>query len=254
MNRYRTAFVIGGSSGVGQAVVTAMIRSGVERIAIAGRGHDALRDAATQASVSGATVVPYVLDAMDHAVLTEALTDFDASSGGIDAVVCSTVPSGVSPQPLESTDPGRVEDILTSIALPPLHATRAAIPLMLRSGGGSIVLVASDAAKSATPGESVIGAAMASIVMFARTAAWENKRHGIRINTVTPSLIGDTPTGARMLEGGFSARLFAKAAERADLGVPSAAEVAELIDFLASPRARRITGQTVSINGGISVV
>jgi NAD(P)-dependent dehydrogenase (short-subunit alcohol dehydrogenase family) len=98
---------------------------------------------------------------------------------------------------------------LDEIILPPLHMMHAVLPVMRAQRSGSIITVASDAAKSATPGEALIGAAMAAIVMFSRTAAIEAKRDGIRINLLTPSLAG--------------------------------------------PQSRRITGQAISVNGGISV-
>jgi NAD(P)-dependent dehydrogenase (short-subunit alcohol dehydrogenase family) len=75
----------------------------------------------------------------------------------------------------------------------------------------------------------------------------------VRINLLTPSLIAGTP-GAAMIEGDpFSARMFAKAAGLAHLGVAEAADLASMAVYLAGPAARRITGQVISINGGISV-
>jgi len=130
--------------------------------------------------------------------------------------------------------------------------TRAVLPLMQAQGGGSIVNIASDAAKVATPGESVIGAAMAAIVMFSRVAAIEGKRNGIRVNAVTPSLIANTPTAERVLEDGFSRGLFEKAASMAHLGVAEPEDLASLIVFLGGPAAARLTGQAISVNGGIS--
>ncbi len=126
-----------------------------------------------------------------------------------------------------------------------------------RAGDAEVTFVAVDAtdsaaAKIATPGETLIGAAMASILMFSRTAALEAKREGVRINGVAPSLIANTP-GAEMLFGDpFSSRLFEKAAGMASLGVPAPEDLADTILFLAGPQSRRITGQALSVNGGIS--
>ena len=128
----------------------------------------------------------------------------------------------------------------------------AVLPGMREQGGGAIVNVASDAAKVATPGETLIGAAMAAIVMFSRAAALEAKRDGVRINVLTPSLIANTP-GAELIFGDpFSARMFEKAEALAHLGVAEPEDVAEAILFFAGPAARRITGQALSVNGGIS--
>ena len=93
---------------------------------------------------------------------------------------------------------------------------------------------------------------MAAIVMFSRTVAIEGKRDGVRVNAITPSLIMGTPTGERSLEGGFSAKLFTKALQQAHLGATVPDDLAGLIVFLASPAAARLTGQAISVNGGIS--
>jgi NAD(P)-dependent dehydrogenase (short-subunit alcohol dehydrogenase family) len=123
---------------------------------------------------------------------------------------------------------------------------------MRQRGTGVIVNIASDAAKSATPGETIIGAAMAAIVMFSKALAIEAKRDGIRVNVLTPSLIAGTPLTEMIMKEGFSAKLFQKAASLAHLGVPEADDIAAMITFLAGPQAARITGQAISINGGIS--
>jgi NAD(P)-dependent dehydrogenase (short-subunit alcohol dehydrogenase family) len=129
----------------------------------------------------------------------------------------------------------------------------AVLPAMRAQGGGSIITVASDAAKFATPGETLIGASMAAIVMFCRAAALEAKREGVRINVLTPSLIANTPGAALIESDPFSAKMFEKAAALAHLGVAEPEDLAAMALFLASPAARRITGQAISINGGISV-
>lgn len=131
--------------------------------------------------------------------------------------------------------------------------TRLVLPLMTGRNGGVIVNVNSDAAKTATPGESVIGAASGAIKMFTQTVALEAKRAGVRVNAITPSLVSGTAGTERITAGdGFSAKLFAKVATMADLGVPDAHDQAHLVVFLASPPAARLTGQAISLNGGIS--
>ncbi|MCW2512871.1 MAG: hypothetical protein JWR11_1913 [Mycobacterium sp.] len=146
-----------------------------------------------------------------------------------------------------------IQQRLNEIILPPLHMMLAALPDMRLRGDGAIITVASDAAKVATPGETLIGAAMAAIVMFSKAAALEAKRERVRINVLIPSLISDTPGAALIASDPFSAKMFARAATMAHLGVATPADLASMTIFLASPAAFRITGQTISINGGISV-
>jgi NAD(P)-dependent dehydrogenase (short-subunit alcohol dehydrogenase family) len=82
--------------------------------------------------------------------------------------------------------------------------------------------------------------------------ALEGKRDGIRVNVITPSLIAGTPTAERVLQDGFSKRLFEKAATQAHLGVAEPEDLAGLVVFLGSPASARLTGQAISVNGGIS--
>jgi NAD(P)-dependent dehydrogenase (short-subunit alcohol dehydrogenase family) len=122
----------------------------------------------------------------------------------------------------------------------------------MRQKSGSIICIASDAAKVATPGEVAIGAAMAAIVMFCRGLAIEAKRSGIRVNCLTPSVVRNTPFYDMLMADPFAGRLFAKAERLAMLGVAEPEDLGALVAFLASPAAARLTGQTISINGGIS--
>jgi 2-hydroxycyclohexanecarboxyl-CoA dehydrogenase len=80
----------------------------------------------------------------------------------------------------------------------------------------------------------------------------EAKRDGIRVNALTPSLIGNTDVYARVMGDPFSAKLFTNAANLAHLGVAQPEDLAALMVFLASPAAARLTGQAISVNGGIS--
>jgi len=82
----------------------------------------------------------------------------------------------------------------------------------------------------------------------------EAKRHGIRVNCLTPSIVGDTPLYGKLKADPFASRLFVKAEDMADLGIVTAADLAEAVVFLASPSAARMTGQTISITGGISAI
>jgi 2-hydroxycyclohexanecarboxyl-CoA dehydrogenase len=145
-----------------------------------------------------------------------------------------------------------IPGLIADLVLPPLLMARMVLPLMRAQSSGCIINVASDAAKVPPPGQSVIGAAMAAIVTFSRTLAMESKRDGVRVNVLTPSLIEGTGTAERLFADPFSARLFGKARERADLGVSTPDDQAALMVYLAGPHGRRITGQAISVNGGIS--
>jgi len=80
----------------------------------------------------------------------------------------------------------------------------------------------------------------------------EAKRDGLRVNALTPSLVEGTATAERILAHGFSQKLFQKAAKQAHLGVAQPEDLAAIAVFLAGPGGSKITGQAISVNGGIS--
>jgi NAD(P)-dependent dehydrogenase (short-subunit alcohol dehydrogenase family) len=192
------------------------------------------------------------VDATDPDDTVRAEQECRSVLGSIDVLVNTTGPSD-HPRLLHTIPIQSVQQRINEILLPPLHMMFAALPEMRSRGSGSIINVASDAAKVATPGETLIGAAMAAIVMFSKAAALEAKRERVRINVLTPSLVADTPGAALIGSDPFSAKMFEKAAAMAHLGLTSPADLASMTLFLASPSASRITGQAISINGGISV-
>jgi 2-hydroxycyclohexanecarboxyl-CoA dehydrogenase len=249
--RARTALIVGGSSGVGLATAHRLVSQGIANIAIAARSAERGEAAAADLTAKNVDARFFACDANDPAAAVGLVAAVEAAFGAIDLLVVSTA-AAVLPRLLGDIEPADISRILVDQAAAPMVMSRAVLPGMRARQSGAIVVVASDAAKSATPGETVIGAAMAAITMFARAMAMEVKRDGIRVNIVTPSLISGTPIYERLMEDEFSARLFGKAAKLASLGVADADDVAATIAFLCSPDAARITGQAISVNGGIS--
>lgn len=245
--------VLGGTAGVGLETAALFAENGA-RVAVLGRSAD--RGAAAVVEIlrraPGAPVYFIRVDAVLPGEAVRAEQECRKLLGSIDVVI-STVGPSQPPRLLHTIDIEEMRTRIEEIMLPPLHLVQAALPAMRRQGGGAVILVASDAAKVATPGETLIGAAMAAIVMFAKAAALEAKREGVRINLLTPSLIAGTPGADLIGAEPFSARMFSRAAAMAHLGVAESADLAAMTLYLAGPAARRITGQTISINGGISV-
>jgi 2-hydroxycyclohexanecarboxyl-CoA dehydrogenase len=247
--------ITGGTSGVGLATALGFVDAGARKVVLLGR--DAERGQLAKKAVmdrSPDALVEFIAtDASDLERVQDSVAAAHEAMGSIDVLVNSTTTS-YRPELLHRMPLDDIEKTLVGQALPPMLMTRSVLPLMQAQGGGSIVNIASDAAKIPTPGESALGAAMAAIVMFTRVAAVEGKRNGVRVNVVTPSLIAGTPTAANVLSDGFSKSLFEKAASQAHLGVAEPDDLASLIVFLGGPQAARLTGQTISVNGGISVV
>lgn len=251
--RDSVVIIVGGTSGVGLAAARQFAAAGARGIALIGRNAErgARAVAAVLEHAPGAKVVFRPGDSIDIRSATLAFEGAREALGGVDVLINTTAASYV-PKLLFRTELADIEPMLLQQALAPMIMSRLALPHMREQKSGVIINVASDAAKVPTPGESVIGAAMAAIVMFTRTLAIEAKRDGIRANALTPSLIGGTDVYDRVMADPFSAKLFSNAAKLAHLGVAQPDDLAAMMLFLASPAAARLTGQAISINGGIS--
>lgn len=248
-----TVLIVGGTAGIGRAAAHKYAAAGVPRIVLVGRnaerGETAVQSLRESAPDCAAMFIS--ADANDPAEAARIADETVARFGSIDVMLCCTVGSA-APRLLKDTPLDELQAILVEQAIGPILMSRAVLPHMIEAKGGVILNVASDAAKLATPGESVIGGAMAAIVMFTRTLAMEAKREGVRVNALTPSLVVGTQTNERMMADPFAAKLFAKAGKMASLGMAEADDLADLALFLSSPAARKITGQAISANGGIS--
>jgi len=245
--------VCGGTAGIGRASAAALLRAGAPGVVVNGRGRE-------RAEAARSELQARHRDAQVHAICGDMTDTSDASRvvdeavealGRIDVLICSIAGEDV-PQLFHDQALDDLPGLVNRGLLGPILASRAVLPHMMAAKSGAIINIASDAAKVATPGEAVIGGIMAGIVMFTRGLAIEAKRSGIRANCITPSIVRGTPLYDRLMAAPFSGKIFAKAEQMANLGVVEADEVAELAVFLASPAAAKITGQAISINGGIS--
>jgi 2-hydroxycyclohexanecarboxyl-CoA dehydrogenase len=248
------ALVTGGTAGIGFACAEALLGAGVGQIGLNGRDRARAEEAAQALRMRfpAAEIESFAGD-MGHAtVASQVVEGVVTRFGGLSLLVNSTGGTDV-PQLLETLTPSAIEGILSRCLLPQLVSSRVALPHLMKTRG-CVINIASDAAKIPTVGEAVIGAAMAGIVMFTRTLAMEGKRHGVRANVVTPSVTTGTRHYETVMADAFASKVFAKAEQRAKLGLVSKEELAALVVFLASPAAAKITGQAISMTGGISAL
>jgi len=240
------ALIVGGTAGIGFASAQKLLAAGVPHIVVAGRNAERGEKAA---NALGERATYIACDAADPLQTVELAAKAKAAMGGIDLLLSC---GGGDPMPslLHKIAPEDLMPTINGVQAPILHPAHAVLPHMTEQGGGAIICIASDAGKLATPGESAIGAAMASIAMFCRTMAAEAKRNGIRVNCLTPSIVQGTPLYDKLMAHEFAGKLFSKAEKMA--APPE--DIAEMVVFLASPASAKTTGQTISITGGISAI
>jgi NAD(P)-dependent dehydrogenase (short-subunit alcohol dehydrogenase family) len=249
----QSALLIGSTSGIGLEAACQLAEAGVPRIMLNGRREDRAKQAVqtVRQRAPGADVRCTIGDANDHEQSQHVVDATAGAFGGVDTLV-SCAGGGWAPKLFHAMTMEEIAWVVHHFFLGGLYCSRAVLPVMTSQNGGAIILVASDAAKVATPGETVVGGVMAGLVMFTKTLAMEAKCRGIRVNCLTPSIVEGTMTSEAVLAGEFSGKVFRKAMARADLGVATPSDQAAMIVYLASPKAARMTGQAISINGGIS--
>ncbi|GAA1668865.1 2-hydroxycyclohexane-1-carbonyl-CoA dehydrogenase [Citricoccus zhacaiensis] len=246
--------VAGGTSGVGLATGIQFGLAGAPRVVLMGRNEDRGR-AAVESAQAKSPVTEFTFiraDANDPGSATAAAAAAKDVLGRID-VLCNSTVAPYQPTLFHQTTTEDIPRMFLEQAVGPLVMTSAVVPYLRDQGSGSVICIASDAAKVPTPGETIIGASMSAIVTFTRTLALEAKRYGIRVNSITPSLIAETGSFDRAMNQEFSKKIFTKITSQAHLGMTGPDDLAHLAVFLSSPEASLITGQVISVNGGISV-
>lgn len=242
----RVAFVTGGAGGIGAAVCQALAAQG-RRVAVADL--DGEGAALVAAEVGGLGVA---LDVTDPASVEHALADVRARLGPVEILVSCAGWDEMRPF-AESDEEFQAKVIEINLA-GPIRVLRAVLPDMQARRFGRVVLVSSDAARVGSSGEAIYAAAKGGLVSLAKSVAREVVRDGITANCVCPGPT-DTPLFRGLAAGSGDGERITQALERAipmrRLGRPE--DVAPAIAFLASDEAGYITGQTLSVSGGLTM-
>jgi len=135
----------------------------------------------------------------------------------------------------------------------PLHVTHAVLPGMIARRRGRIVSIASDAGRVGSTGEAVYSACKAGVIGFTKSLAREVARHGITVNAVCPGPT-DTALLASVMEGERGQKVLAGMQRAIPLGrLAQPDDVAGAVAYLASDEAAYVTGQTLSVSGGLTM-
>lgn len=238
-----TAIVTGGAGGIGGRIVAELAALGA-RVAILDRNEDGAKQIADQ---HGGIAIG--MDLADPASVERAHQAAVEALGPIDLLVNNAGWDKVGP--FVQSDPA-IWDTLIAINLRgPIQLTHLAAPSMIARGSGRLIYVASDAGRVGSSGEAVYSACKGGIIAFAKTMAREVAKAGITSNVVCPGPT-DTPLlGEVAGDNPKLAAALARAVPMGRIGTPD--DVAPVVAFLATTAAGFVTGQTLSVSGGLTM-
>ena len=225
----KTAIVTGGAAGIGAAIVERFRAEGTKVVVF---------------DLNGAPGV----DITDYAAVQKAV----AAAGAVDILVNNA--GWDMFKPFLKTDPAFWQKIISINLVGPMNLLHCVLPGMAERGGGKVVNIASDAGRVGSSGEAPYSACKGGIIALTKTLARELASKGVRLNTVCPGLTETAMLEAFMQGAGNPDKLreaYRRAVPIGRLGKPE--DIAGAVLFLASDDADFITGQTISVSGGLTM-
>jgi NAD(P)-dependent dehydrogenase (short-subunit alcohol dehydrogenase family) len=242
----KVAFVTGGGSGIGAGIAKRLAEQGA-RVGLLGRRVEKLDAVAKEIRDAGGQASCHPADVRDYVALEGAINGCAEKFGAIDFVVCSAAGNFLAPAAGLSANGFRT--VIDIDLCGTFNSARAAFAHLEKSRG-MIVSITATQAETPTPLQVHAGAAKAGIEKMTRDLAIEWARFGIRVNAVAPGPIADTEGMSRLSAGQEQAMQ-----KRVPLGRwGTIFEVCEAVTYLTSPAGAWITGATLLIDGGTSLL
>lgn len=249
--RDKTAIVTGGGGAIGRAICTRLASEGC-RVGILDRDGAAAGQTASATAEQGTPGIPITVDITDYDAVRAAVEQFQGQAGPTDILVNNAGWDRVSN--FLDTEPSFWDDVLAINLRGPLIMHHVVVKGMAERGAGKVVNIASDAGRVGSSGEAVYAAAKGGIIAFTKTLARELAPRRINLNVVCPGPT-DTPLLKSFLGTGEQGQKIHDALVRSipfkRLGQPG--DIAGIVAFLASDEASYMTGQVISVSGGLTM-
>lgn len=247
----KTVIVTGGGGGIGGATARRLAVEGA-RVGVLDQDLVAAQAVAEQICADGGQATAFACDITDRTQVDAAIAAVESELGPVSVLVNNA--GWDIFKPFVKTVPQEWDKLIAINLTGALHMLHAALPGMVERGYGRIVNVASDAARGGSSGEAVYSACKGGLVALSKTLAREHARHGITVNVVCPG-----PTDTALLAGvAEGARDPAKLIEAFKSAIPlgrlgQGEDLAAAIAFMGSDDAGFITGQVLSVSGGLTM-
>ncbi len=243
----RVALVTGGSRGIGRETALRFARAGAD--VVVGDIIPAVDNVASEVRALGRKALGLHIDVTDAAEVHDAVEKAVAALGKVDILVNS---AGIHlVQRFVEGAPDEWERLFRVNLLGTMICCQAVLRGMMERQYGKIVTIASDAGRVGSLGQAAYGASKGGVIAFTRNLAVEMARYRINVNCVSPGLIDTDMWNANRRENPKLTQAYENTIPWKRLGEPG--EIAAAIHFLASDEAAYVTGQTLSVNGGVFI-
>lgn len=243
----QAAFVTGGGSGIGAGIAKMLARQGA-RVALLGRTREKLESVEAEIRAAGGEARAYAADVRDYATLEGAIHAAAEAFGRLDVLVNSAAGNFLAPAATLSANGFR--SVIDIDLCGTFNASRAAFAHLAKTAG-KIVSITATQANVPTPLQCHAGAAKAGIEKLTRDLALEWAGAGVRVNAVAPGPIAGTEGVARLMPGDADAMVERRVPLRRFGTID---EVCEAVLFLLSPAGAYMTGATLLVDGGTSLL
>jgi 2-hydroxycyclohexanecarboxyl-CoA dehydrogenase len=241
----KIAVVTGAGQGIGRAIAEKLAAEGAVLVITDINGEAA----AAVAKKIGGRALGLRADVTSYESVAVMIDEVQKAFGRIDVLVNNAGWDKASP--FVDSDPADWDRVIAINLYGVLNTSKAVLPVMAAQKSGTVVNLASDAGRVGSSGEAVYSAAKGGVIAFTKATAREMARHKININCVCP---GPTDTALFASMGGDDPKLrdaLVKAIPFRRLGQPE--DLANAVSFFASDEAAFITGQTLSVSGGLTM-
>ena len=247
----QTVIVTGGGGGIGGATCRRFASEGAS-VAVFDLNLEAAEKVAAGIRAEGGRAQAFRCDITDRSSVDAAVAETEKSLGPVDVLVNNAGWDVF--KPFTKTEPAQWDKLIAINLTGALHMHHAVLPGMAARRKGRIVNIASDAARVGSSGEAVYAACKGGLVAFSKTIAREHARHGVTVNVVCPGPT-DTALFAEYKEGAGNPEKLMEAFTRSiplgRIGQPD--DLPGAILFFASGDAAFVTGQVLSVSGGLTM-
>lgn len=245
----RSAIITGAGQGIGRAIAIKLAQEGA-RIVVTDLDHDNAKNVENEIKGMGHEALSYQVDVTKYARVEEMVKDVARIFNGIDILVNNAGWDKI--EPFLQSEEATWDKVISINFKGPINCFKAVLPFMVERKCGKVISISSDAGRVGSTGEAVYSGAKAGIIAFSKTIAREVAQHNIHVNCVCP---GPTDTPLLQSISTINPKLVDALKRATPLGkLAKPEDIAGAVAFLASDEASHITGQVLSVSGGMTMV